>query len=174
MLDTVHVLPCQLSLKFAAAKPMLSLSYFITKSRSCHNTIRPYIHLKSFQNSIVHGGGPALPRHRFREGVEHRERLWSCSPGLLHWPQQVHAPNVAPPHGCPPLRLHWGSHLMPRQPNPEELEVSVLFIKQMKRKSQSLPRRLYTVINGSINGKLHCTQRNCKTRMMGPLRRDNQ
>lgn len=32
-----------------------------------------------------------------------------------------------------------GSHLKSRQQNPEELKGSVLFIKQMKRKSQSLP-----------------------------------
>lgn len=168
------MLHCRLSLTFAAANPTISLNSFITKNRSCHNLIGLYIHLKSFQSSIVHGGGPALPRHGFREGIEYRERLWSCSPGLLHQPQLVHAHHMAPLHGCIPLRLHRGSHLIPRQPNPEELKGSVLFIKQMKRKSQSLPRRLYTVINGSINGKFHCTRRNSKTCMMGPWRRDNQ
>jgi len=60
---------------FAAAKQMLSLDNCITKNSSYHNLIGLYIYLKSFQNSILHSCGLALPWDGFREGVEYRERL---------------------------------------------------------------------------------------------------
>lgn len=139
---------------------MLSLNYFITKNWSCHNLIRLYIYLKNFQNSIVHGGRPTTTQARIQrwglnteKGSEGAAWFFCIS---LSW------------FVVPPLPLHQGSHLISRQPNPEELKGGVLFIRQMKRKSQSLPRRFYTVINGSINGELQCTRRNSKTCMMGP------
>lgn len=44
-----------------SGNPKLSLNHLINKNSSCHNLIRFYVHFKSFQNSIVHGDGPALP-----------------------------------------------------------------------------------------------------------------
>lgn len=160
------VMCCTVGLVLTAANPMLSLQPFLLTISHLptwpgfahpHRGFRGALHVAADR----HHRGTATAR-----GLNSEKSFEAAAPGLLHQPQWA--------CGCNPLHCLWGSQPVPRQAKPEELKGSVLFIKQMKRNSQSLPRRLYIVINGSINGELQCTQRNSKTCLMGPRRWDDQ